>query len=422
MKHTKKILFLLLTAALMLMLTGCKLTPEKAIDKMNAALAQSQPTKASVQMSAEFSAESDGTASSMKMSAVADMLFAADPLQFYADFTLEMDGVSAPMKLYGLMEDNTPVFYIYDETSDLWSKSPLETAVTLPDATATANFFPDPSLVELTEDVTLPNGTTAHRLTCTVDGSMAEGVDEVLAALGDVMDVSKLDMSSLRIPMNLYLDTETFLPMQMDVSLEGFDAFVQSVLGAMMGNTTDFKFEIKDLSFEVTSFGYGEQRIPKLPEEAPLYIEIQSHVVDQGDGTYVIRSPYDAVQVTCPDGWYVDSYDYYCITLVRNDGYRAISFFTQEKASVKDSGLYAVNNVIEELRQLGLYDSDGRNEVSGDYELAWVRQSNGIFNVYGWQHLSDQTLLFVEILDGTASYRAGDLFPFAADIVKNFDL
>ena len=419
MKHIKKIVFFFLIGTLALVLTGCKLTPEKAIDKMNEALAQNPPTKAAVELSMEFSAEVDGTATTAKMSADADLLFSADPFQLYADLTLEMDGTSMPMKLYGLLEDGQPAFYIYDVTSDLWSYSPMVEITALSGTTTSVPL--DSSLTELTENVTLPDGTTAHRLTYTVDGSMAEGLDDALAALGGVMDLSKLDMSSLRIPMNIYLDTETFLPVQMDLSLEGMDAFIQSIMGTMLGSSADFKFEIKEFTFEVTP-GYGEQRIPQLPAEAPLYIEIQNHVVDQGDGSYVIRSPFDAVKITCPDGWYVDSYDYYCITLVRNDGYRAVSFFTQEKASVKDSGLYTVNNVIENLRLMGLYHSDGRNEVSGDYELAWVRDTDGIFYTYGWQHLSDNTLLLVEVIDGTASYSATGLFPEAADMVVRYEL
>ena len=421
MKYIKKIAFFFLIATLALVLTGCKLTPEKAVDKMTEALAQNPPTKASVQLSMEFSAEIDGTATSAKMSSDADLLFSADPFQLYADLTLEMDGTSMPMKLYGLLEDGKPVFYVYDVSSDLWSYSPMEEITTLPDPTVISPVSLDSSLVELTENVTLPNGTAAHRLTYTVDGSMAEGMEDALAALGDVMDVSKLDMSSLRIPMNLYLDTETFLPVQMDLSVEGIDEFIQSIMGAMLGSSADFKFEIKDFTFDVTP-GYGEQRIPQLPAEAPLYIEIQNHVVDQGDGSYVIRSPHDAVKVTCPDGWYVDSYEYYCITLAHNDGYRAVSFYVQEKASVKDSGLYTVNNVIENLRSMGLYHSDGRNEVSGDYELAWVRGTDGFFYIYGWQHLSDNTLLLVEIIDGTFSYSATSLFPEAADMVVRYEL
>lgn len=134
-----------------------------------------------------------------------------------------------------------------------------------------------------------------------------------------------------------------------------------------------------------------------------------THNPDVGDGIYVIKSIYDAVRVTCPDGRDVSEMDYYYVSIMRDDGYRTITFIVQEKSSAKDSGLYAVRNVLDQLKASGTYHSDDRGEKMGEYELAWIRDPNGLFYAYGWKHLSDDSLLLVEVLDGTATYDAREL-------------
>ena len=425
MKYSKRLPLLALLFLLLFTLTGCKLTPEKALQKATAALAEQPLSKFSLDVNAAFSMEANGTSADTQLSFHSDTQVSSDPLQIYADVTMDIGGMAQNMELYGLVEDGTPTLYLYDVAADAWTRTPLEADITALAANP-GSLLPadaDPSIVTLTENVTLSDGTVAHQLSYTVSGSMVEDYEDAAAQLGQTFGLDKLDLSSLNLPMHVYLDPETFLPVQMELSVEGFDSVIEAILSAMLGDmASGVKFEIKELSFALSSPGFDQQAVPALPEDAPLRVDVLAHNPDMGDNTYVIRSIYDAVRVTCPDGWSVNSTGYYYVTFVRDDGNRVITFIAQEKESAKDSGLYTVSDVLARIQQAGEYHSDGRGEKLDDYELAWIRETSGIFYTYGWKHLSDNTLLLVEVLDGTGTYDAKALLSPATELVEAYPM
>ena len=423
MKYRKYLPLLALLILLLFTLTGCKLTPEKALQKASAALSEHPLTQFAMDVSAAFSMEANGTANDTQLVFHSDTQVSSDPLQIYADVTLDIGGMAQDMELYGLIEDGKPTLYLYDVAADAWTRNTMEVDMSVLTASP-ATLLPadiDPSLVTLTENVTLPDGTVAHQLSYTVDGSMVEDYEDAAAQLGQSFGLDSLDLASLRLPMQLYLDPETFLPVQMSMSMEGFDTLIESILSAALGEmAAGVKFKIAELSFTLSELCYDPLTVPALPEDAPLRVDVLSHNPDMGDGTYVIRSIYDGVRVTCPDGWSVNAMDYYYLTLVRDDGNRVITFIAQEKSNPKDSGLYTVSDVLARVQQAGEYHSDGRGEKLGDYELAWIRETSGIFYTYGWKHLSDNTLLLVEVLDGTGTYESKTLLSPAIELVEAY--
>lgn len=421
MKRIKRIALLPMLLALLFALTACGLTPEKVLQKTEAAMAEQPLSGFHAAMEADVSVNVAGTVTEVKMSLGADILFSPETFSLYADVDIVYNDVAQSMQLYHLMENGKSTLYVYDPANDLWSRSALD--ITPPAGTpeGTQQNGLDSSLFTLTEDVALPDGTTAHQLSCTIDATMAEDYEEAAAELGKQFGMDNLDLSQMRIPMNLFVDTETFLPVKAELSIEGLNETIAPILSTLLGASGEgIEFNMGDIKLSLTKLRFGEQTVPQLPKDAPLRVDILTHTPDMGDGTYVIKSIYDAVRITCPKGWTVGETSYFYLPLMRNDGYRAINFITQEKSKPTDSGLYTVSAVLEQLKQNGTYHSDERGEKQGDYELAWIRDTNGIFYAYGWKHLSDNTLLLIEVLDGTGTYNAKTLISAAAEMVEPY--
>lgn len=421
MKQIKRLAFLPMLLTLLFALTACGLTPEKVLQKTEAATEEQPLSGFRVTMSTDFSMNVAGTVTEAELSAAADVRFSREPLSLYADMEVTANGVTQTMELYGLMENGKPMLYIYDPANDLWSRSELETNSLAAAPEGAEQTGLDSSLFTLTEEVALTDGVTAHRLSCTIDATMAEDYEEAAAEVGKQFGLGEVDLSRMRIPVDLFVDTETFLPVQADLSVEGLDETFAPMLSTLLGSAGEgIQFSMGDIRLSLTELRFGEQAVPQLPEDAPLRVDILTHDPDMGDGSYVIKSIYDAVRITCPKGWTVGEATYFYLPLMRNDGYRAINFVTQEKSKATDSGLYTVSAVLELLKQNGTYHSDSRGEKMGDYELAWLRDTNGIYYAYGWKHLSDNTLLLIEVIDGTGTYNAKTLLTPAIEMVESY--
>lgn len=422
MRQFKKVLLPLLLLAVLLLLTGCKLTPEKVLKKMDNALSETPLSGFHAVMETGFSVDMDGIVTDTEMTIDADILFCREPLALYADMELTANGTTQSVQLYGLTENEIPVLYVCDSSNaELWTRTELQSDVLPAAPENTEQSQPDSSLFTLTEDATLSDGTVAHRLSCTVDATMAEDYEDAAAALASQLGLETVDLSRLSVPMDLFVDTKTFLPIEAELSVSGLEETIAPIISASLGVLGEgIEFSMEDIKLSLRDFRFGAQDVPPLPDEAPLRVELQTYDPDMGDGTYVIKTIYDAARVTCPDGWSVDASDYYYTGLLRDDGYRLIYFFTMEKSSPKDSGLYVFNDVVESCRAMGNYHSDSRGEISGDYELAWLRRSDGLFYVCGWKHLSDNTLLLIEVTDATGTYNAKSLISSAAEMVEPY--
>ena len=422
MRTLKRAALLVSLVIFMFILTGCKLTPEKAVEKMNAALEETPPSGFHVTLETGFSVDMDGVTTDTAMSVDADVLFSREPLALYIDMDLTTNGTTQTVQLYGLTENDTPVLYACDSSdAELWSRTELQPGLLSAAPEKGESTGIDSSLFTLTENVALPDGAAAHQLSCTVDATMAENYEQSVAELASQLGLETVDLSTLSIPMDIFVDTKTFLPVKADLAVAGLEETLAPIISAALGISGEgIRFGIDDIQFSLSDFHFGAQDVPPLPAEAPLRVEIQTYDPDMGDGTYVIKTIYDAARVTCPDGWSVDDSDYYYTGLLRDDGYRLIYFFTMEKSSAKDSGLYVFNDVVETCRTMGTYHSDSRGEFSGDYELAWLRRNDGLFYVCGWKHLSDNTLLLIEVTDATGTYDAKSLISSAAKMVEPY--
>ena len=79
MRTLKRAALLVSLVIFMFILTGCKLTPEKAVEKMNAALEETPPSGFHVTLETGFSVDMDGVTTDTAMSVDADVLFSREP-------------------------------------------------------------------------------------------------------------------------------------------------------------------------------------------------------------------------------------------------------------------------------------------------------------------------------------------------------
>ena len=123
MKHIKRIALFPMLLALLFALTACGLTPEKVLQKTEAAMAEQPLSGFHAAMETDVSVNVAGTVTEVKMSLGADILFSSETLSLYADVDIVYNDVAQSMQLYHLMENGKSTLYVYDPANDLWSRS-----------------------------------------------------------------------------------------------------------------------------------------------------------------------------------------------------------------------------------------------------------------------------------------------------------
>ena len=83
--------------------------------------------------------------------------------------------------------------------------------------------------------------------------------------------MSGLDMSALTVPMTMYIDTKTYLPVQMEMEIQGFDELLAGMMDELLGEdaaSLGMEIEIGKVTAVCTDIGYDAVEVPAVPQEA----------------------------------------------------------------------------------------------------------------------------------------------------------
>ena len=257
----KKIKILLAAGFMGIALTGCGMNAEKLVDEMAAATEGKQMTQATTTMEMDMSMEAEGVSMDMSMDMVMDIQASNDPYASYTNMetTVDVAGqqTSEVIQLYSIEEDGALVNYVYTESTDSWEKQDLGMSMDdIASQTADYNWLLEKAKSEeltLEEDTQTVNGKEVYVTNCTLEGEEIQKAFEGIGSMTDMFEqagMGEIDFTALSVPTTYYIDKETFLPVKMEMDIEGMDEMMDELLANMFAQAemeTELNFSISKL-------------------------------------------------------------------------------------------------------------------------------------------------------------------------------
>lgn len=449
----KKIVALALCLVMVLgLMTGC----QKAMDAKTVYQNMSEAVKAVTAQSADVEMDLEMKMSTMGMTMTVgvalDMtsMVKSDLSSMYMDMSMEMKALGeteeTKMEMYGTVEDGALVYYIYDSSADMWIKTAMNEYTDimgqLNGLTLDLTNAPSESLflAKLPETI---NDRKCYKLTEQIDGAViqeqmgdymtqalsqmtgAEDLDEEsMAQLEAVM--KELDWSKLSGSVVYYVDTESFLPVEMSVEILGMGDVLNSVIGALMEQIAaeyeEYEQEIPEISIDVPAFKISSKnmtynddvQIPELPQEAidnaidadaipGLDEELDSDTEmlnpPQADGSYLMTMGSNHVRVMLPEGYTAVSADNEMIIGMSEDMLNYVSYVLMPEMAGEDMR----NNFVEEIiwAQTEDYYKSHSDVVEQDgFVTASLIYNDDTSIWYAWKELDGGVLMMYAEVEG----------------------
>ena len=411
-----------------------EMTAQKLVEEMAAAAEGRQMTRTSVTMEMEMSMESEGVAMTMAMSSTADTMVSMEPYAAYTDttMTIDMDGqqITETSQVYMLEEEGKLVNYTHADSLDMWQK--LDTGMSLDEIMVQYTGYdwmkekPENELA-LAEGTQMVGDREVYVMNCTLTGQEMQQALNGMSNLEDMLAQSgleALDYTALTVPTVYYIDAETYLPVQMDMTIEGMSEMMNSLMSGMLdqtedGTDIDMSIDISDVKVIYTDISYDPVEVPAVPEEGVMIAEQAGFNPDQGDGTYIIQESGAAARITCPEGWTVTDMAYDGITMQKDDSTQLGGFTMYKGVTGEDFISYVEEVDVQELIAQELYISHEAGPVIGEYETMQVK-CQGLTLYYAWGTVGDGQI-FINVADYNGLDIESVLNPLL-EIVEKWDL
>ena len=279
MKRLKRFTILLLVMAMMLMCSGCgKMTAQTLAAKMAVAVAKKPMTQEKIVMEFEMSIGAQGITLNLDMDMTMDMIMSMDPYRAYTnmDMTMEMLGqsYSDSMEMYIQEEDGSMTTYSYTASADQWAKQTVELTEDM--KTVDYTWLKEKAAEDLilAEETQTIGDHEVYVLSCTITGAEMQEMMSNVGSMQEALEeagLSDFDMSALTVPMVMYIDTKTYLPVQMEMEIQGMSELMAGMMDALLGEdaaSLGMEIEIGKVTAVCTDIGYDDVEVPAVPQDA----------------------------------------------------------------------------------------------------------------------------------------------------------
>ena len=446
----KKIVALALCLVMVLgLMTGC----QKAMDAKTVYQNMTEAVKSVTAQSADVEMDLEMKMSTMGMTVTIGMVMdmtsmvKSDLSSTYMDMSMEMKALGeteeTKMEMYGTMEDGAMVYYTYDSTEDLWVKTSMDEyadmmnklkgmSMQFTDVTSDSLF-----LAKLPETI---NDRKCYKLTEQIDGAaiqdqmgdyMVEFLNQMTGteeldeeSMAQVEAVLKdLDWSKLSGSMVYYVDTETFLPVEMSVEILGMGDVVNSMIGALLEEMAaeyeEYGEEIPEISIEIPTFkitsknmSYNDDvQIPELPQEAIDNAIDADAVMDdqdsdtelmnppQADGSYLMTMGSNHVRVMLPEGYTAFMADNEMVIGMTDDMLNDVNYMLIPEATSEDM-FNSFSEDIEWAKSEAFYKSHSEVEDLNGFATASLIYNDDTSIWYAWKELDGGVLMMYAEVEG----------------------
>ncbi len=393
--------------AICLMTTGCgKMTAEKLKEKVNAATEGKDVTYSEMIMDLEASYDLDVMGMNMSMDFVMDaelnQWVNVSPFSGYSEGRIQMNlmeqDIDTEIKGHTVIEDDKIVTYTYVGMMDSWAKE--DTGMSASDyeeyLLTAPTFGSESSDMILEEEISQLDGKEVYVIQVNYTGSDVEELLSDAGPMSGYMDVEEGSMKDMTIPATFYVDTKTFLPVQLEMEIEGMENFVnQMLMGEMeaLGETdedTEVAVEVEKCHVIMKNFSYEAQEIPAVPQEAIDSIALAEALENAGptlaDGRFLLKYESNAVAVSAPEGYQGGVTDA-VVELYSDDGLRMAVIAAAPAgmtAMIEEQTVTAYEQMFSALG-ITLETSESTETVAtkyGDVDVAWLG-TQGLNMYYG---------------------------------------
>lgn len=280
MKHLKKLIPIAAALALLLALSGCgdTMTAETLAGKMAAALAENPMTQATAAMEFDMTMTFQDTTTEMSMAMTMDLKTSADPYAAYTQTEVTVDVMGTQTtetsQTYSLEENGSLVSYTHSDSSDTWMRQDLGMSPAEMSAqNASYNWLTAKAPEELTlaKDTQNIDGKKVYVLSCILTGAEMQ---EALRSMGSLQDtlsslgMSEVDLTALSVPSILYVDAKTYLPVRMELQIDGMGEVLSGMMNELFGPTgIELAFDVGPVQAVYSGIGYEPVEVPGVPEE-----------------------------------------------------------------------------------------------------------------------------------------------------------
>ena len=419
----------ILAAAVCFACTGCgKMTEEKLMENMGKAMEGRTFFGGDMDLVLGMTYSVDmmeiPMAIDMNMDMGGRILCSYEPLGLYYDVSTQTDiqadiggetqneSVSDQAQIYTAQEDDNFAIYSHSGTSGQWSKTDIDSSVIdslfrlITEAAETSESEESTEGITLDEESASLNGRDVYVLH--VDSSSQADSEAFLTAMESILpqfgsSFSTESLDSIKGSTVMYIDQETFLPVQMECTIEGMDEF--------FSQNSDWMEEL-----------------PVVPEEAYEAIAFQEALAeldpDLGDGTYAIQSTGNAVRIAPPENMTVSEIAAETVTFMDDAGLDTITYAMIPAAnlSVYTDSISSMYTSILEMLGVEVQSGQDSQNVStpfGPVDGYWL--SGGGANIYyGFAPFEGAYLAVIRSdFSGTETDSAaalGEAFGYAAEL------
>ncbi len=378
-------------------------TAEVLVKEMAAASEGKQMLQVSVSMDMEMSISAQGITVEMAMNSTTDTKASLEPYASYSNTVMTMDmagqQTTTDSEVYIVMENDTLVSYVHDNSTGQWSR--MDSGMGLDDTMVqyTGYDWMEEKTAEeliLAKDTQIVGGKETYVLSCTLTGEEMQmalngmsGLEDMLAENG----LGTLDYTALNVPTVYYIDVETYLPVQIEMDIEGMSEMMDRLLSSLTGEAeagteADMGIDISKVHAVYSNISYEPVEVPALPEEAVMMAAQSSFNPDQGDGTYIIQESGAVARVTCPEDFTVTDMTYDSLSLEKGDGTQMAAYTMFMGASSEDFVAYVEETDVSDLQAEEMYISHGMGPVIGQFETMELK-CQGVNLYYAWAPMGE---------------------------------
>lgn len=454
MKTMKKWLLLLTAFAMLFSLAACggasddlaeaveqeakepAMTADTLLENISDAMAGRELTAAFAEVAMDADITAEGETVNMTMDMALDMICSTNPYAAYMDmdYNISMMGESMEesMEMYMAVEDGMVMTYAYVESYDTWSVTEVgayDDVVTGAESDYSWLTEKDAAEVTLAEETQTVDGREVYVLDLTITG---EQMNEVVGAMEDSLaeaGMGSMDMTGMDVPVTLMVDAESFMITQMDVDMMSMEDLMNDMIGSMSGtDTSGTEIVFNEFTYVYSGMRYDSVEVPAVPDEAK-----QSTVVDDAtlelpvteeetttEGVYTIEESGHAVDITCPDGWYVAETTYDSLMLVQNDDMVYAYYLMFDEYSKEDFLVMLEFELIQPYQEDGTYVSETAGPQICGMDTRCVVTSEG-YNLYLAYGEMDGGWLYLEVADANFQGLESTLTPLLEAVAADAD-
>lgn len=430
-----------------LMATGCgKMTAEKLTEKINKAVVGKQITYAEIVMDMEASYDMTVMGMDMSMdlnwSMDLNQWVNANPFAGYSEGHLNMNllgqEIDSNIKAHTVIEDDQIISYSYVEMMDKWTREDMGISASDYEELllTTPTIGTDTSKIVLDEETTDLEGKEVYVLHLNYTGEDIEMILSETGALNGMLDIPEGAMSEISVPAITYVDAKTFLPVQIEMDIEGMEESVNQMISQQMESMgeymdeTDVSVKVGKCHVVMKNFSYDVQEIPEVPQEALDALAFAEALENAGttlpDGRYLLKYESNAIALPEIEGYTMNVVSDGNVEFYSNNGMQMVSI------SVMPAGMseYVVSEAVSGYETLfttlgaALETSDAPETVGthlGDAEVNRMG-TNGL-NIYYSVIPVGGLETFIMALDMTGQWQdAADIIVPVTDAISEVTL